>query len=608
MAATVDITSAFQALPGRKERLHKAFAELDCKKSSLNKFVATWEDVDEYVKEVEKGLLRLLEECNAKEKALEAKMKDGQVALEKRDADVSAKEQASLARVQVQKDSAIAAILEQKRKWSEERQRLEVVAGGVSDSVAAKKKPMDLDVKVALGGSGNPALDNALSGLLAKDTGAKDRAAASKLDVKPRPELKSLCETMNSEGLRKFIAEHRKDLNALSAELPSALKCANDPALVVLKALDGYHPSESSANQGVKDSHLPANRRACVILLEALSEVLADPILGIEHPVVSVHLRNSAKQFADLWKSKMNLDGDLGSNFSLDAQSFLQLLATFGLASDYDQDEICKLIAPIARRKQTPALCRALGLSAKMPAVIEKLINDDRQIEAVSFASAFELFDRFPPVPLLKTYLKEARKAAQATLKSGNNSAAAQNEANQKELSVLKAVLRSISEYKLEDQYPPAPLERRVAQLEKAKADKKRAAFEAKTQQLPKRARRISTVSVGSSGGLGGAGPEKSFFRPSDNAQYGGVGASAYGAVAQPSFERHPVGGYSSGYGGGSRSPVSMSSAYLYSGDGLSSLGYGSSAFVNPASSYGGYSYGSGLGTGPSGYHQSYLH
>jgi hypothetical protein len=49
--------------------------------------------------------------------------------------------------------------------------------------------------------------------------------------------------------------------------------------------------------------------------------------------------------------------------------------------------------------------------------IIEKLIKDAKQIEAIGFAAEFELLDRFPPVPLLKTYLKDSRKVVQNTPK-----------------------------------------------------------------------------------------------------------------------------------------------------------------------------------------------
>jgi hypothetical protein len=192
-------------------------------------------------------------------------------------------------------------------------------------------------------------------------------------DVRVRPQLKALCENMDGDGLRKFLVDHRKDVGAMRTELPPALQCAIDPARMVLGALDGYHlpePGNGNSQPGAdknKDSGASANRRACILLLECLAVVLADPVLGADHPVVPSNIKESAKQLADQWKSKMNSShGDATGN-SLDAQSFLQLLATFGIAPEYNDDELCKLVTAVARRRQTPVLCRSLGLSSKIP-------------------------------------------------------------------------------------------------------------------------------------------------------------------------------------------------------------------------------------------------
>lgn len=62
-----------------------------------------------------------------------------------------------------------------------------------------------------------------------------------------------------------------------------------------------------------------------------------------------------------------------------------------------------------------------------------------------------------------------------------------QDEFNERELTGLKAVIKCIEEHNLEEQYPVEPLNKRIVQLEKAKAEKKRATEPTKPQ--PKRPR-----------------------------------------------------------------------------------------------------------------------
>lgn len=52
-------------------------------------------------------------------------------------------------------------------------------------------------------------------------------------------------------------------------------------------------------------------------------------------------------------------------------------------------------------------------------------MKNGKEIEAVYFASESGLTERFPPVSLLKSYLKNSKKNTTTILKNGNNSAAA---------------------------------------------------------------------------------------------------------------------------------------------------------------------------------------
>ncbi|KAK4573408.1 hypothetical protein RGQ29_031391 [Quercus rubra] len=355
------------------QQLQKAFAELESHRAiTLN---LKWKELEEHFHGLEKSLKRPRE------------------LLEKREAAVVAKEQASLERLQEKRDAAIFAIAnarEKQRKVSSEESAVVTDEG-------------QEDIKVSSG--------------------------SGEAEVKSYPQLVTLCEDMDSKGLHTFISDNR----FYHLEVPN---------------LDGR-----------RDSNLLGLRRTCIMLMECLSVLLTKP----------KDIKKQAKAIAEEWKPKLDvLDMDASNGNSLEAHAFLQLLATFGVASDFNEEELSRLIPMVSRR------------------VIEVLVISGRQIDAVNLAFAFELTEQFSPVPLLKSYLKEARKAS-SPVKAGNTSPTAQNEVNDRELSALKAVLRCIEEHKLEEQYPVDPLQKRVLQLEKAKADKKRATEAAKPQ--PKRPR-----------------------------------------------------------------------------------------------------------------------
>lgn len=81
----------------------------------------------------------------------------------------------------------------------------------------------------------------------------------------------------------------------------------------------------------------------------------------------------------------------------------------------------CFLLCPIVFQYVFIVNC----VFACFTGVIEVLVNSGRQIDAVNLAFAFELTQQFSPVPLLKSYLKEARKAS-SPIKTGNSSPTAQ--------------------------------------------------------------------------------------------------------------------------------------------------------------------------------------
>lgn len=78
---------------------------------------------------------------------------------------------------------------------------------------------------------------------------------------------------------------------------------------------------------------------------------------------------------------------------------------------------------------------------------------------------------------------------------------------SERELAALKAVMKCIEDHGLEKQYPLEPLQERVVQLEKAKADKKRATEAARPQ--PKRPR---AVAGGCAPRFGNVAAEKSLY------------------------------------------------------------------------------------------------
>lgn len=435
------------------EQLGKAIFELRAQKNDSEDQVQ-WTEIEQHFHSLETKLKEKSEELEAKEKEFEA----NRALFQEREAAVAAKEQEYLDRVQELKDAAVAAIDETRAKYKPS----EPVDGG---------EHQESKVSSSLGDT------YALNSASEEKSPDENAEGCEAVEVKPRPELTQFCEQMDAKGLVVFTLENQTNLSAIRDEFSVALESAAEPARLVLDSLEGFYPSDESTQP--EDAALQGKRKSCIMFLGALGAFLARADPGADH-LLSPEIKQQAKAIADEWKPKLAGTASLNS---MEAEAFLQLLATFKIPSEFDDEELCKLVLAVASNRRAPQLCRSLELTHKMPGVIDMLIQNGKQIEAVHFIQAFALAESFPPVPLLKTYLKDLRRNSQG--KGGGG----QNDANAQELAALKVVIKCVEEYNLIDEYPLDPLQKRVAQLEKSKADKKRFGDFGKPQQQSKKPR-----------------------------------------------------------------------------------------------------------------------
>lgn len=471
MASVEPVCTAIESTPSMIDELGKAVTDLEHQREASADCKVQWKEIEEHFLNLEKSLKKRFDELEEEEAAFKEKETETYAKLAQREAEVKAKEQASLDRIQELKDAALAAIAEACEKYK----------------IQFPEPAANSESKVSSSSGGDPnAPVSVTEGKFPEKS--SENADATAVEVKPRPELTQFCEQMDVKGLLNFISENRKSLVAIREEIPIALKNASEPARLVLDALEGFYPlpEQTIHQENKKDPGFQGLRRSCIMLMESVAPLLVGTKPSENHPLSS-ETKQQAKAIADEWKTRLDgMDVGAANGNSLEAQAFLQLLATFCIALEFDEDELCKLVLAIAHRRQTPDLCRSLGLTHKMPGVIQELVNAGKLIDAVHLVQAFGLSESFPPVPLLKTYLKDLRRNSQGN--SGNALAAGvQNDANAQELSALKAVIKCVEDYKLEAEYPLDPLQKRFVQLEKAKSDRKRIGDATKPQ--PKRPR-----------------------------------------------------------------------------------------------------------------------
>jgi len=255
--------------------------------------------------------------------------------------------------------------------------------------------------------------------------------------------LKSFCLRMDAFGFWTFLSAKKKELDGLRAEVPVALAECVDPAKFVLEAISEVFPVDKRGEKAGHDLGW-----ACVLVLESLIPVVVDPVIGKSRLLVTPTVKEQATEIAETWKASLEERGGVENVKTPDVHTFLQHVVTFGIVKNEDLDLYRKLVIASAWRKQMPKLALSLGLTQQMPGIvtitvlcklilwicclfaeswvlfldmIEELISKGQQLDAVHFTYEVGLVDKFPPVPLLKSFLKDAKKVAASILEDPNN-------------------------------------------------------------------------------------------------------------------------------------------------------------------------------------------
>ncbi|EOA32001.1 hypothetical protein CARUB_v10015242mg [Capsella rubella] len=330
---------------------------------------------------------------------------------------------------------------------------VEIVAGKVGERARAALESLE---KARDGGGGDGSNDD--SGEVDDEEGLLSA-------------LKALCLKMDARGFWNFVTARKKELENLRSKIPAALGDCVDPAMLVLEAISEVFPVDKRAEKMSNDYGW-----ACVVILESLTPVMVDPVIGKSRLLVTPSVKEKAKEIAETWKKSLEERGRIENVKTPDVHTFLQHLVTFGIVRSEDLALYRKLVVGSAWRKQMPKLAVSVGLGDQMPDMIEELISRGQQLDAVHFTFEVGLVDKFPPVPLLKAYLRDAKKAAASMMEDSSNTSRATHLVARKEQSALKAVLKCIEEYKLEEEFPPENLKKRLDQLEKTKTEKRKPA------------------------------------------------------------------------------------------------------------------------------------
>ncbi|TQD94073.1 hypothetical protein C1H46_020268 [Malus baccata] len=156
-------------------------------------------------------------------------------------------------------------------------------------------------------------------------------------DIPDNIAVPPFCATNNSRIIRDgrslqfFMNDYFRRTDSVSIQVSACLQLSSDPAKLVLDAMQGFYPSNSTVENREFDFDLSVIRRSCIHLLKEVKRV---------SPQISEKVRAEAKKLAGEWRAKMTVAAE---NW-LEVLGFLWLVMAYDLNSISDREELQSLI------------------------------------------------------------------------------------------------------------------------------------------------------------------------------------------------------------------------------------------------------------------------
>ncbi|XP_018457185.1 uncharacterized protein LOC108828112 [Raphanus sativus] len=159
----------------------------------------------------------------------------------------------------------------------------------------------------------------------------------------------------DEKTLQLLLRGHLKKLDQLHIDVLSSLRRSYDPAKLVLDTVIGLYSAH--LRTAVQNLDPKSVQRSSIFLLECLMDMSPKPTTEVQAEAI---------RFATEWKNTSLVKAEN----PIEVLEFLHFLAAFSLAYTSDTNQVQSLFDVAFLRKYGPSLCKALGLSALAPPVI----------------------------------------------------------------------------------------------------------------------------------------------------------------------------------------------------------------------------------------------
>ncbi|KAK3029344.1 hypothetical protein RJ639_037867 [Escallonia herrerae] len=284
-------------------------------------------------------------------------------------------------------------------------------------------------------------------------------------EQKPSTELEQVCERMSSRDLRKYLTTNLSNIEKIREEAPKALKFAPNPAKLVLETLGRFYLQGKKAY--TKGSPMIVAREVSIAVLEVFLLTGCNGV-EIEKPV-----REEANVAAMAWRKRLISEDKLAKVCEADARGLLLLVGCFGVPAAFKSEDVRDLVRACDAGRISAVVRRSGVLVAMISEIIEKMLKNKMEIEALDIVYTLGIVDRFPPQTILESFLRESKETWRKTRKATQGSFSVVNEANKKQLADLKSVVKCLENHKIDPSklLPGWQLKDKILSLEKDIAD-----------------------------------------------------------------------------------------------------------------------------------------
>ncbi|KAI6684738.1 hypothetical protein NL676_030651 [Syzygium grande] len=195
----------------------------------------------------------------------------------------------------------------------------------------------------------------------------------------------------DGKNMQMFLYRHFQEHDRLCHKVLGSFQTSDDAAKLVLNAMEGFYPTNSSKRDGLLD--IGVTRRSCIFLLDNLILSSAE---------IKPQEREAAMKLAVEWKGKLKFSPP--TEHPLEVLGFLKLLVAYKLASAFDANGIKDLVNSMSQFQKAQDLHQILGSSAVLPGSLGSIQQwQIKTEEPENFAvhNADDSSVEYPPPPTL---------------------------------------------------------------------------------------------------------------------------------------------------------------------------------------------------------------